>query len=440
MGLVAAWQSKRLDLEPHLVSPAAGSAMERAALAAGWSVSDAPYGGWVSFSHRESQARRRLERARSRDDVNAVARVIERIRPALVIVNTVVTPWAAIAAHDHGVPVAWFLREFVDDRPGFRLREGREQTLRYVDALADVVIANSDAVRSSIADVIPAARVKVAHPVIDRFAVQAAIEHRRTDAESHAPLRIGVVGRVTPEKGHRVAVEALAALHERGILAELHLIGGVILRGFDHELRRLAHHRGVADRLHFVGEKRRPLDHLAATHVSLVPSPREAFGRVNLESLALGLPVVASDSGGATELIEHDGNGYLVDAKNPEAVADALARYALDRELLARHGMAAQQRAAEIIDGPHGAAATIAVLEHLIAVPPTRTRGGAGAGHALLTGSRALKPGERAALQILDRFSTAAQRLNRLVRDPRTPLRRRWVALSGRARQRARRG
>jgi glycosyltransferase involved in cell wall biosynthesis len=315
------------------------------------------------------------------------------------------------------------------------------------------VLTNSEAVRASIADVIPTERVTVAHPVINGEALAHAAEHRgrirptSTDPDSPAPshgarLRIGLVGRVTPEKGHGAAIEALALLVAGGVDAQLDIVGGVILPGFDHELRRRARHHGIADRVHLLGEKRRPLEHLAETEVSLVPSPREAFGRVTLESLALGLPVIASTDGGATELIEHGVCGALVDVRDPSAIADALARYARDRSLLAAHGAAAVERARAIIDGPHGAASTITVLEELIASGAPAgapTAAAMDARTALLANATALPPMTRLALQLADRVSTTLHRVGRLLRDPRPPVRRRWVALSGRARQQAQR-
>jgi len=440
LGLVAAWRDQRPDLEPYLVSPAAGAAMEAAAASDGWSTSVAPSAGWVSFAEHESRARRRLERAAVRNHVDALTAVLDEVRPALVVVNTVVSPWAAVAAHERGIPVAWFVREFIEDRPGFRLREGRTTTLQYVDALATQVLANSEAVRASLADVIAPERVLVAHPVIDLDAVAEAAERRARLHRGTGPLRVGLVGRVTPEKGHRVAVQAIAELSDRGIHAELDLVGGVILPGFDHELRRLARRRGIADRVHLLGEKRRPLEHLSAADVSLVPSPREAFGRVTLECLALGLPVVASRDGGSAELVEHGVSGALIDVTDPAAIADALAAYATDRARIADHSAAAARRAADVIAGPHGASATIAALEAIIAAETVASAAGADARAALLAPAEPLSPATRAALHLADSVSTAGHRLRRLVRDPRTPLRRRWVVLSGRARQRARRG
>lgn len=438
LSIVSAWRQHLPELDPHLVSPAPDSALEQAAVAAGWTPHVVAYGDWVSFAERESRARRRLERAAARTQVDALAELIDRVKPALVIVNTVVTPWAAVAAYERGVPVAWFVREFVDDRPGFRLREGREETLRHLHALANRVLANSQSVRASIADVVPADQVHVAHPVVDGDAISAATAHREHLRFHEGTLRIGLVGRVTPEKGHRVAVEALGELRRRGVDAELDMVGGVILPGFDHALRRLARRIGVDDRVHLLGEKRQPLQHLAAADVSLVPSAREAFGRVTLESLALGLPVVASAEGGATELVEHGVSGFLVDMGDPIAIADALERYVDEPRLLEKHGAAARRRADTVITGPHGIASTIAALEATALSGPDRAP--SYRRPYPLADAQSLRPGVRIALEFADRASTTVRRLARLLRHPVPPLQRRWWTLSERSRQRARRG
>jgi glycosyltransferase involved in cell wall biosynthesis len=435
LGLVANWRQHHPDLEAHVLSPAPGTAMERAALAEGWSASVAPYGGWVSFRERETAARRRLERSRAREYVDAILTVLVEVRPDLVVLNTVVTPWAAVAARERQIPVAWFIREFVVDRPGFRLREGRDATLHAVDELADLLFTNSLAVRDSIADVIRRDRVEVAHPVIDLDAVQRAIAHRTPAPAPREPLRIGLLGRVTPEKGQRTAIAALALLHAQGVDARLDIIGGVILPGFDLELRRLAHHAGIADRVRLVGERSRPLEHLARTDVSLVSSPREAFGRVTLESLALGMPVIASTEGGAPELVEHGTSGFLVDTTDPGAIAHAVARYASDRALLATHGDAATLRAAAVLSGPFAVTATVALLDELVARGPSAGP----APQALFTVPPVSTVG-RLALEIGDAVATMAQRIARLIRDPKPPVQRRWRSLRRRVQRRDRRG
>jgi glycosyltransferase involved in cell wall biosynthesis len=79
---------------------------------------------------------------------------------------------------------------------------------------------------------------------------------------------------------------------------------------------------------------------LASSDVLLNPSMTEAFGNVTLEAMACGLPVIAADSTGATNLVRYGITGMLVDGEDPDEFAEALAAYARDPDLRRRHGEA----------------------------------------------------------------------------------------------------
>jgi glycosyltransferase involved in cell wall biosynthesis len=63
---------------------------------------------------------------------------------------------------------------------------------------------------------------------------------------------------------------------------------------------------------------------MASAVVTVVPSRSEAFGLVNIESMAVGTPVVASKVGGIVEIIRHGVDGFLVPPDNAEALAEKL--------------------------------------------------------------------------------------------------------------------
>ena len=77
---------------------------------------------------------------------------------------------------------------------------------------------------------------------------------------------------------------------------------------------------------------------LASSDVLLNPSVTEAFGNVTLEAMACGLPVVAAEATGATNLVRDGETGTLVDPCDLEGFAGALAAYARDPDLRGRHG------------------------------------------------------------------------------------------------------
>ncbi|MEL6112304.1 MAG: glycosyltransferase family 4 protein [Pseudomonadota bacterium] len=98
---------------------------------------------------------------------------------------------------------------------------------------------------------------------------------------------------------------------------------------FEAALKRLANDIGVADLVHFSGHEADMPAAYAAADAVVMPSTRpEAFGRVAVEAGAMGVPVVASDHGGARETVRHGETGFLVPPGDSDALADALAALA----------------------------------------------------------------------------------------------------------------
>jgi len=70
----------------------------------------------------------------------------------------------------------------------------------------------------------------------------------------------------------------------------------------------------------------------------------ESFGVAVIEASATGIPVVVSDVGGLPEVVERDGTGLVVEARNEVQIADALERLVLDPDLRFRMGAAGRDR------------------------------------------------------------------------------------------------
>jgi glycosyltransferase involved in cell wall biosynthesis len=130
-------------------------------------------------------------------------------------------------------------------------------------------------------------------------------------------------GRLTRWKGQEVLLHAVARLGRDDIVVVL--VGGEQGdTGYRDELERLAEKLGVAARLRLVGECRdMPAALMLADAVVSASTDPEGFGRVMAEALAMGRPVIASDHGGAREIVG-DEAGWLVAPGDPAALAEAL--------------------------------------------------------------------------------------------------------------------
>ena len=163
--------------------------------------------------------------------------------------------------------------------------------------------------------------------------------------DDHAPartagdgrLRLLDVGRLAQVKGHGVLLEALARLRERGVDAELTIVGDGPKR---EALEEFAREIGLAEVVRFTGAIGQ--DEIAAHYESADVFAHASFAEgipvVLMEAMNHRLPVVATRVMGVGELVRDGENGLLVRPARADLFADALERLAADPDLRARMG------------------------------------------------------------------------------------------------------
>ncbi len=122
-------------------------------------------------------------------------------------------------------------------------------------------------------------------------------------------LVIGVVGRLSIEKGVDRAVRMIAQLRQQHPNAQLHLIGDGPQRS---NLEQLTRQLGVSDAIRFWGWQSHPQRFYEAMDMLLLPSHTEGLPNTVLEAMAMGVPVAATDVGGTAELLDHGHCGVIL--------------------------------------------------------------------------------------------------------------------------------
>ena len=129
---------------------------------------------------------------------------------------------------------------------------------------------------------------------------------------------IGHAAAFVPNKGQLVLIEAMRSL--AGTLPELHLV--LLGKGPD-EARLKEAAQGLCN-VSFEGHVENLGDYFTALDLYIHPSLQEGLGSVILDAMHAGLPVIASRAGGIPEIVKDRQNGLLVEAGNPQAIADAI--------------------------------------------------------------------------------------------------------------------
>ena len=298
----------------------------------------------------------RLYNLRAFTEQLRLARYIKRHRIQIVhTYNFYANVFAIPAARLAGVPV--IVASIRDNGDPWTPMQRRLQ--RLVCRLSDCVLTNAEANRRSlIAAGYDAKRIEVIRNGIDvdRPARQDGASSVRTELglPPGAPLVV-LVARLNRLKGVEYFLDAAAVVARRVPEARFLIVGdtAIVANGtmtVDSAYRRMlegyAARLGLGDRVVFVGLRVDVSRLLSEASVSVLPSLSEGMSNVLLESMAAGVPVVATTVGGNPEVVEQGTTGFLVPARDGAALARAICLLLKDRALAARFGEAGRRRVA----------------------------------------------------------------------------------------------
>ena len=244
---------------------------------------------------------------------------------------------------------------------------------RLCEKLLHRVILVSEATRWDFA---PVEKQTLIYNGVDLNAFQASreeVEVLQTELFSDIPnaaVLVGVVTRITPEKGIHVLVNAMQKLKGKTDVKLLIVGGPYFEKDIDYmdALKQEVADLGIEDSVIFTGFLSDTRIVTSLLDIVLVPSIiPEACPRTIIEAMAVGKPVIATPLGGSKELVTPE-TGILVPPEDASAVADAIATLAADRERLAAMGNAARNRAVQLFSSEKNTTLTEAVYTELLAV------------------------------------------------------------------------
>lgn len=201
----------------------------------------------------------------------------------------------------------------------------RNMVLKSYDLQQTIFIAISRNTEVYMKNVLPKeARIVYLTNAIDleRFA--------RPENTSRDPNNICMIGSFVPKKGQDLAIQTIHTLKQRGHNFTLHLLGDGPLRN---KLETLTSNLDMKNNVCFHGNVDHPEEYLWRSGIYLHTAKYEPLGLVLLEAMAAETPIVCTDGGGNRDIIENGQNGFLIEERSPDLLADQIMELTSNKEL-----------------------------------------------------------------------------------------------------------
>lgn len=270
----------------------------------------------------------------------------------------------------HRKPVVWHIRDHV--LPGL-LGKLVMKSMKYT---ADSVIGISKAVLAPIIKQIGRSKVYLVHNGLElrERTEQEMLQARRKvreefQADEHHKAMV-VIGQITPWKRQHDAIHAASKLIGEHEDVKLWIVGEAKFREenerYMKQLKQLAENLQISEHVVFTGFREDILDICCAADMLLLCSENEPFGRVAIEAMSQGLPVIATDGGGVPEIIEHGVSGFLYRTGD----VDDLLRYVRmlldDQSLIHDIGQQGSLRVKQLFNASRTARKVEEVYDHIL--------------------------------------------------------------------------
>jgi len=253
--------------------------------------------------------------------------VIKRERPTIIhAFLPLVVFIGALAGRIVRVPMV------ITSRRGFGTHQDRYFVLKALDHFANIlshrVIVNSRAVWKDMIerDHIDESKLYLIYNGIDSIPFEDALQDReegRKELGVEIDERVViVVANLIKYKGHLDFLKAAKKVMDKIPKTRFLLVGED--RGIQKHLEWKCHELGISSQVKFMGQRNDIPQLLALSELSVLPSHEEGFSNTILESMAAGLPVVATNVGGNPEAVLDGKTGWLVPPENPTVMAEKI--------------------------------------------------------------------------------------------------------------------
>lgn len=248
-----------------------------------------------------------------------ISRLIQQHGVSLVHTSTILNPEGAIAAKANCLPHLWHVRELIGPTKHFHFYNYKKWST-YVLQHSRYLIANSSVTQQCLLEFFPPENIKTIPNGIkvNNFKV-------KTHTNNKPQLIVGMIGSVTTRwKNHSLFIRVAQRFKGRNdVMFKIYGALPPVNDPYYKELRDMVSQLDLKALLKFEQFKSPP-QIVEEIDVMFHPTELESFGRIFVEAMAGGIPVIGINQGGALEMVREGVNGFLIDKNDIEAACRKL--------------------------------------------------------------------------------------------------------------------
>lgn len=241
------------------------------------------------------------------------------LKAKAVCTNTICIVSGALAAKLINKPHYWFVHEFGEEDHGFRLALGQRKAYKWMYRLSKKVVLNSLAVKEKWEQVLCTdAKLSLLYNIVK------SPPSEQTNTPIVNNQHFLMLGQISPGKGHLTAISAIQYLKNQYPGIQLDIIGSTPSPEYIQQLHAKIDKINAREYIHIKPAVKNPHLLFKQYRALLMCSRMEAFGRVTVEAMKAGLPVIAANYGGTKEIIINEFNGFLFNSDKPDSLNAAI--------------------------------------------------------------------------------------------------------------------
>lgn len=302
--------------------------------------------------------------------VMRMVKLLRRVKPDLVYVNTIPFSTPVWAAKLLRIPVLTHVREVGEIYYNYPDIIGKLRLYALLHFTEKVICVSEAAKEKVLAKKVPGKKVSVIYNGVDTalfsdFKSERCIVREQLSIPEDAVVA-AIVGRISAGKGTDVFVEAAGKVAEKAADAYFLVVGGVLNSPYHLYIQSLCEKLSIDDRVKFTGYVEDIRKYYSACDIVVNCSTYEAFPRATLEAMSMQKPVLATKTGGNVESVFNGETGFLFDIGDSEGLAQLLLKLIKEPWLRESLGTQGGERVRNLFTLEKYKSSVIEVMEELI--------------------------------------------------------------------------